>query len=92
MGTTSSVVNFTGSHDYVWSNTGTAADVDQSCEITGGGALLVVSDANGTQVYSRDLAEIGSFATDTGAAGAWKIRVVFSGSSGTFYFRVRKRE
>lgn len=87
-----SVVNYTGTFEYIWSNTGTSADVDQSCEITGGGALLVVNDASGAQVYSRDLAEDGSFATAVGDAGAWKIRVLFSGSSGTFNFRVQKRE
>ena len=87
-----SVLNYTGTLEYIWTNTGTSADVDQSNEITGGGALLVVNDANGAQVYSRDLAEDGSFATATGAAGAWKIRVVFSSSSGTFNFRVQKRE
>lgn len=87
-----SVVNYTGTFEYIWTNTGTSADVDQSCEITGGGALLVVNDANGAQVYSRDLAEDGSLATENGEAGAWKIRVIFSGSSGTFNFRVQKRE
>ena len=87
-----SVVNYSGTFEYIWTNTGTSADVDQSCEITGGGTLLVVNEANGAQVYSRDLAEDGSFATDPGDAGAWKIRVIFSGSSGTFNFRVQKRE
>jgi hypothetical protein len=86
------VLNHTGTLEYIWSNTGAAADVDQSCEITGGGALLVINDANGTQVYSRDLAEDGSFATGDGYAGAWKIRVIFSNSSGTFNFRAQKRD
>ena len=87
-----SVVKYTGTFEYVWSNTGTSADVDQSCEITGGGALLAVYDSNGVQVYSRDLAEDGSFPTDAGDAGAWKIRVIFSGASGTFNFRVQRRD
>jgi hypothetical protein len=87
-----SALDHSGTLDYIWTNTGAAADVDQSCDITGGGALLVINDAAGARVYSRSLAEEGSFETSEGEAGAWKIRVVFSGSSGMFDFQVRKRE
>ena len=41
----------------------------------------------GTQLYSRSLADNGTFTTSSGTAGAWTIRVVFNSASGTLNFR-----
>ena len=56
---------------YTWQNDGTTANVNQSPSNLSGTATLVVRDAAGTQVYSRSLADNGSFATTTGVAGNW---------------------
>jgi hypothetical protein len=75
---------------YNWQNTGTTANVNQSCSITSGGASVTISDANGAQVYSHDLSANGTFTTATGATGTWVIRVTLSSMSGTLNFRVQK--
>jgi hypothetical protein len=86
------IENFSGTQSYTWQNTGTRATVDQSASINAGSATLVIRDAAGVQVYSRSLAEDGTFTTGTGAAGAWNVRVVYSGASGTVNFRADKAE
>ena len=86
-----SMANHTQTLQYTWENTGTQANVDQSCAITGGAATLVLLDANGTQVYSRSLIEGGSMASDAGVAGTWTIRVIFSTTDGNINFRAQKR-
>ena len=53
-------------------------------------ATLVVLDADGEQVYTRSLAENGTFVTAAGAAGSWTIRVTYSAASATVNFRVQK--
>lgn len=86
-----SMSNYSQTYDYVWQNTGTMADVDQSSAITAGEATLVLLDANGAQVYSRSLSEGGSAASAAGVAGDWTIRVVFADTDGTINFRAQKR-
>lgn len=81
------VRNYTGTLNYTWSNTGTAADVNQSCAISAGVATLVLLDDLGNEVYSRDLSQDGSFVTSVGTAGSWRIRVIMSRASGTLNFR-----
>ena len=75
---------------YNWSNTGTSANVNQSGTLTGGTATLTILDDAGTQVYTRSLAETGTFQTDTGVTGTWVIRVQLTGASGALNFRVEK--
>ena len=87
---TSNVSNYTGTSTYAWSNTGTAANVNQSASITGGSVRLVILDATNVQVYSRSLADNGTFPTTAGTAGTWTIRVEYSNGSGTVNFRVQK--
>ena len=89
---TSSLSGGSGSWSYTWQNTGTAATVNQSCSITGGTATLVVKDAAGTQVYSHNLAENGTFVTTTGPTGAWTIEIVFERVfAAAVNFRVQKQ-
>jgi len=75
---------------YVWQNDGTSANVNQSPSNLSGAVSLVILDAAGTQVYSRSLAENGTFATATGQTGNWTVRIHFSNASGAVNFRLQK--
>ena len=83
----SSVSNFSGSASYSWHNTGIRANINQATTVASGSMTMVINDANGTQVYSRSLADNGTFVTAAGVAGAWTIRVTYNGASGTVNFR-----
>ena len=85
------VQNLTYSTSYSWQNSGAQATVDQSTTVTGGSATLVVLDANGAQVYSRSLADNGSFESAIGTAGSWVIRVTYGDANATVNFRVQKK-
>lgn len=84
------IQDFSGTQVYTWQNSGTTATINQSAAVAAGTATLVIRDATGAQVYSRSLAENGTFATSAGVAGAWTIRVSYSGASATVNFRVDK--
>ena len=75
---------------YRWRNDGTTANVNQSPSNLTGTVSLVVLDAAGTQVYSRSLADNGTFVTSAGTAGLWTVRVTFSNVSGAVNFRLQK--
>lgn len=77
--------------EYDWTNTGTVANVNQSTSLSAGTATLVIRDAQGTQVYRRNLVENGTFQTSPGTTGRWRIRVELSNASGAVNFRVQKR-
>jgi hypothetical protein len=84
------VTNVTQNLSYSWTNTGTGANVDQSCAITQGAATLQIRDNQGTLVYERTLTDGGTYATSTGVAGTWTIRVILNGVGGTLNFRAQK--
>ena len=84
------VTSVTWTFTYTWPNSGTAASLNQSTTIAAGTATVTVLDANGTQVYTNSLSANGTFATSTGVAGNWTIRVVFTNYSGTPNFRAQK--
>ena len=86
----SDIQDFSGTQSYNWQNTGTTATVNQSAAIAAGSATLVLRDANGAQVYSRSLAEDGTFSTSAGAPGTWTVRVIYSGADATVNFRLDK--
>ena len=75
---------------YLWQNDGTTANVNQSPSNLTGTVTLVILDAAGTQVYSRSLAENGTFATSAGTSGRWTVKVHFSQTSGAVNFRIQK--
>ena len=85
------VTNVTQNLQYTWQNTGTVANVNQACSITGGTATLTIRDGGGTQVYSKNLSENGTFVTSAGTTGGWTIIVSLSNLNGTLNFRVQKR-
>jgi hypothetical protein len=53
--------------------------------------VLTITDANGTQVYSRSLADNGTFVTADGVAGTWTVRVTYTLATGTVNFRAQKK-
>ncbi len=87
----SSVNNFSGSAPYTWQNTGIAANINQATTVTAGNMTLVITDAVGTQVYSRPLSDNGTFVTADGVAGTWTIRISYSAAGGTVNFRAQKK-
>ncbi len=84
------VTNVTTTVTYTWQNSGTGASVNQATTVTAGSATVTPYDANGTQVYTRSLADNGTFAANTAVSGAWTIKVVLTNYSGTANFRVQK--
>lgn len=85
------VQNYTHIYQYAWANTGTVASVNQASSLTGGTAVLVIRDNAGTQVYSRNLADNGTFDTAAGSAGTWTIVLTTNKATGTLNFRVQKK-
>ncbi len=75
---------------YIWQNTSTRASINQSCAITGGTAAVTISDSTGAVLYTRNLADNGTFQSLEGIAGRWFIRVNFTNLDGTINFRVQK--
>lgn len=86
----SAIQDYTGTQSYTWQNTGTTATVNQSASVSAGSATLVLLDANGAQVYSRSLADNGTFSSSAGAAGSWTVRVVYNSTNATVNFRADK--
>jgi len=83
--------NYTQTTTYAWRNTGSMANVNQSCAITGGTAVLNLFDSTGAQLYNHNLAENGSYVSTAGAASNWTVQLVLSNVTGTLNFRVQKR-
>lgn len=86
----SALDNVSDNLQYSWQNDGTSANVNQAPSNLSGTVSLVILDANGTQVYSRSLADNGTFTTAVGTAGTWTVRVRFSQASGAANFRLQK--
>lgn len=85
------VENYSGTLTYNWNNTGDAADINQSCAVTGGTVTLTLLDDAGQEVYQHDLSQDGSFISASGAVGTWRVRVTMWNASGDLNFRVDKR-
>lgn len=76
--------------EYSWSNTGTLAKVDHSSSIKKGTATLIILDADGQEVYNKDLSTDGSYTSSAGSAGLWTIKVKLKKLDGDLNFRVQK--
>ena len=83
--------NVSATVEYSWQNTGTSANVNQSTSLASGTATVTIRDAAGAVVYTRSLAENGTFQTSVGQAGTWRIRVAMDRAYGAVNFRVQKR-
>ena len=86
----SSIKNYSGTASYTWQHSGTTANINLATTGSAGGATLIVLDADGTAVFSRSLAENGTFVTSLGSAGTWTIRVVYESFTGTVNFRAQR--
>ena len=86
----SDIRGYSGTQVYTWQHSGTTAKVNQSAAISSGTATLVIRDANGTQVYSRSLADNGTFVSAAGAPGTWTVSVTYTSVDATVNFRVDK--
>lgn len=84
------VRNYSKEITYAWQTTGAVASVNQATTVTAGSVTLVLLDANGTQVYSRSLAENGTYSSSSGVSGTWTIRLTYSNANATVNFRVQK--
>jgi hypothetical protein len=84
------VRNVTLTRDYNWQNNGSTANVNQATTVASGNATLTILDADGTQVYHRDLSENGTYTTSQGSSGNWTIRMKLSRYRGTLNFRAQK--
>ena len=82
---------YTHESTYSWQNTGASANVNQAATITHGSAMLILVDGDGAIVYSRSLADNGTFVSAAGVPGLWTIRVNYSDASGTVNFRVQRK-
>ena len=88
---TTGITNITQTLTYTWQNSGTLANINQACAITGGTASLTVKDASGNQVYSASLTANGTYMTSpAGTAGAWTITITLNKATGTLNFRAQK--
>jgi hypothetical protein len=76
----SALDNVTGTYTFTWQNTGTAAKITHSSDAGATGtATLTVRDANGTQLYSGQLASSREPLTSAaGIPGACTVRIVYS--------------
>lgn len=75
----------TGTYDFTWQNTGTAAKVTHASDAGATGtAIVTLRDAAGTQVYSGPLASSGEpVSSPVGVAGAWTVSVTYTNYSNT---------
>ena len=83
------VRNVTNTFEYTWQSNAATANVNQATIIAAGTATLTILDSQDAQVYTRNLADNGTFQTTSGTAGAWTIRMVLTNYSGTLNFRVQ---
>ncbi len=86
----SAVRNYTGTLEYVWSNSEISANLDRSPSLTAGTVRLTILDSAGATVHDADLVD-GSLATTEGQAGDWTLRVRFAAASGDLNFRLQPR-
>lgn len=82
--------NVSATVEYAWLNSGSRASIDQSCSISSGSAVVTLLDSNLVPLYSSLLSANGTFQSDTGQAGTWRVRVVLTNLSGTLNFRTQK--
>ena len=71
---------------YSWTNPGTTANVNQASSVSSGTATVLVRDASNAQVYSRNLADNGTFNTSAGTTGTWTVVVTLNEVTGTLNF------
>ncbi len=86
----SNTTSVTQTLTYPWSNSGTAASVNQACTSPPNVAFVTLKDSKGIVLYSGDLSANGTYSSLQGATGNWTIIVTLTKASGTINFRVQK--
>lgn len=86
-----SLTNVTQNLPYSWTITGPDATVNIAGAVTAGTAMVTITDAQGTEVFSKSLDGSSNPSTSAGVAGDWTITVDLNGVSGTLNFRVEKK-
>ena len=76
---------------YYWRNDGSSANIDQLADIKQGQVTIYIEDPDKFRVYSTDMRQNGSFVTQAGVPGVWRIRVALTDFSGLFDFRAQRR-
>ncbi|GAB4285945.1 MAG: hypothetical protein Kow0092_39780 [Deferrisomatales bacterium] len=76
------------SDGFAWSNAAGRAAVAQSIQLDAGSALLTVYDAADLPVYQTDFSSEGTFLTDPGTAGPWRVELDLDGFGGTLIFEL----
>lgn len=84
------VNNGTKAFEYTWTNTGTKANITISTQGQATQMDIKVYDALGAEVYSDSLDNIGSFTTNSGTTGQWRIVIVFKSFNGSVNLTVKK--
>jgi len=87
----SSLSNVSETLSYNWEMTGTVAETVHATVLAGGSATLILRDADGLEVYNRDLNVQGTFDSAVGTAGRWEIDIVLAGAGGIVRFGVQKK-
>lgn len=82
--------NFSTNGGYTWRNTGTQARITINNNISAGSGTFVVRDSGGRIVFSGSYNNNGSFTSDTGPTGEWRIEMAPVGVSGSMSFRVQR--
>lgn len=86
----SNLRNVTQTLTYNWSNTGDSANVNQASAVTAGTATLTIRGPGGSILYQASLQNNGTFHTQLGTVGTWRIEVALVDADGTVNFRVQR--
>jgi len=82
--------NYTSMLTYTWQNTGDASTIEQGSTIALGSGSVTIKDAAGSEVYSADLKQNGTFTSQPGTAGQWTVVVKLTKVTGMLSFRAQK--
>lgn len=82
--------NFSTNGGYTWRNTGTQARITVNNNISSGSGTITVRDSGGRIVFSGSYSNNGTFTSETGPTGNWRVDLVPVGVSGSLSFRVQR--
>jgi hypothetical protein len=74
---------------YTWSVSSGSIVIHPATSTTGGSLTLNIKDASGAVIYNGPIPPSGDITPPAGAAGAWKVRVIFADYTGTINFALQ---
>ena len=83
------LANVTDDLTYTWSVSSGSIVIHPSTSTTGGSLTLNIKDATGAVIYDGPIPPSGDIAPSSGAAGPWKVRVLFADYTGTINFALQ---